>query len=203
MRGEGHWNVYGDVNLESKHSNLILLLKSALKFQNTDFKNRPTKNSNSVRAIFSSSPNLFMSYMDASLHTSNQVSTFWSLVIVVLLCSLKSQITNPLMLEWCSSAASESWAVLRSNQQGKVLWSPVEKASSVSAMEMILCRVAALWSKTLLAFALLLPHTLVLGYLQKQPFQSLFPCDNFQRSNVRLEPLYFNTHRITLANCTC
>lgn len=154
----------------------------------------PSRNLNSVTGILSSSPNLFVSYMDSSLFTSNWVSTFWALVIVVLLCSLTSQITNPLMLEWCSSVASESWASLHSNQQGKVLWSRVEKASSVSALEMILCMVAALWSEIPLAFALLLPQTLVLGYLQKQPFQSVFPYDNFQpHFEVWLEPLDFNT----------
>lgn len=52
----------------------------------------------------------------------------------------------------------------------------------------------ALRSEIPLAFALLLPQTLVLGYLQKQPFQSLFPCDSFQpHSNVRDEPLDFHT----------
>ena len=45
----------------------------------------------------------------------------------------------------------------------------------------------------------MLPQTLVLGYLQKHPFQSVFPYDNFQLySNVRLEPLNFNTHSNTM-----
>lgn len=76
--------------------------------------------------------------MYTSPRSSNSVSVFWSLVIVVLLCSLTSQITNPLMPEYCSSAASESWAALHSNQQGEVLWSPVREASSLSNFEALL-----------------------------------------------------------------
>lgn len=46
------------------------------------------------------------------------------------------------MPEYCSGAASESWAALHSNQQGKVLWSPVGGASSLSNFEaplLLLC----------------------------------------------------------------
>ena len=125
-----------------------------------------------------------------SLRTSIQVSTFSALLVVVLLCSLTSQITNPLTPEWCRSSASESWAALHSNQQGKVLWSWVGKASPLPALEMIPCTVVGfmVWNPS--AFA----QTLVLG-CKRSRFNPQLPCDISQPGfKVRLQPLDFNTH---------
>lgn len=127
---------------------------------------------------------LFLSYMSTSSRSSNSVSAFWSLVIVVLLCSLTSQITNPLMPGYCSGAASESWAALHSNQQGKVLWSPVGEASPLSNFEALLPLPRVLQRlygvKPSQAFFFFFPSAAasnsdIIQLARKHPSQCLFP----------------------------
>lgn len=106
MREEGHWNVNAYVNFEHNEAKQFNPFRNITsKYSNHNGENLDFRVQNlqldtwtQREESFQALP-IYLCHTWIPLSTSNQVSTFSALVIVVLLCRLTSQITNPLMLE--------------------------------------------------------------------------------------------------------